>query len=168
MHLYGQAFIKSKLFESSELFDQSELSEPASLKKSTKLNLYRYKRKLTWLTYIVCYYPDHLVRYLHIWISKFRSSVKSCKFPISTCCRLSCIICWSRCVRQSLRIPTEPLIPLLPLTCSSGSRSFSFFFLNAFLVQSFVVLGQSRLTAGKTWTRSSDKNKVLGCRHCEK
>ena len=54
MHLYGQAFIKSKLFESSELFDQSELSEPASLKKSTKLNLYRYKRKLTWLRSIVC------------------------------------------------------------------------------------------------------------------
>ena len=67
--------------------------------------------------------------YLHIWISKFQSSVKSCKFPISTCCRLSCIICWSCCVRQSLRIPTEPLIPLLPLTCSSGSRSFFLFFL---------------------------------------
>ena len=138
MHLYGlgQAFIKTfvcKLFESSELFEVVfKLFDPSEwtsqFKKSIKLNWYRYKRKLTWLRSIVCYYPDHQVRYLHIWISKFRSSVKSCKFPISTCCRLSCIICWSRCVRQSLRIPTEPLIPLLPLTCSSGSRSFFFLF----------------------------------------
>ena len=101
----------------------AHLIEPASLKNPSSL-IDTAIKKLTWLRSIVCYYPDHQVRYLHIWISKFRSSVKSCKFPISTCCRLSCIICWSRCVRQSLRIPTEPLIPLLPLTCSSGSRSF--------------------------------------------